>query len=73
MNGWKKIISHSVLINSVFGAINHFMEFKYWVKPTIKEYNSAKDFIQGAGNIDGVNKEVGTPTDSAFSDSVVSP
>ena len=62
-----------MLINSVFGAIKHIMEFKYWVKPTIKEYNSAKDFIQGAGEIDGVRKEVGTPTDSAFANSVVSP
>ena len=44
-----------------------------WIKPTIKEFNSAKDFIQGAGEIDGVKKEVGTPTDSAFADSIISP
>ena len=62
-----------MLINSVFGAIKHLMEIKVWVKPTVKEYDSAKDFIQGAGTIDGVRKEVGTPTDSAFADSVVSP
>ena len=62
-----------MLINSVFGAIKHFMEIKLWEKPTIKEYNSAKDFIQGAGEIDGVRKEVGTPTDSAFANSIVSP
>lgn len=62
-----------MLINSVFGAINHFMEIKFWEKPTIKEYTSAKDFIQGAGEIDGVRKEVGTPTDSAFANSIVSP
>ena len=62
-----------MLINSVFGAINQFMENKFWEKPTVKEYDSAKDFIQGAGTIDGVKKEVGTPTDSAFADSIVSP
>ena len=62
-----------MLINSVFGAIKHFMENKFWEKPTVKEYDSAKDFIQGAGTIDGVRKEVGTPTDSAFADSIVSP
>lgn len=44
-----------------------------WEKPTVKEYDSAKDFIQGAGTVDGVRKEVGTPTDSAFANSVVSP
>lgn len=44
-----------------------------WVKPTITEYESAKDFIQGAGSVDGVKKEVGTPTDSAFANSIVSP
>ena len=44
-----------------------------WEKPSIKEYDSAKDFIQGAGVVDGVRKEVGTPTDSAFANSVVSP
>ena len=44
-----------------------------WEKPSIKEYDSAKDFIQGAGVVDGVRKEVGTPTDSAFADSIVSP
>ena len=49
------------------------MEIKFWEKPTVKEYDSAKDFIQGAGTIDGVKKEVGTPTDSAFADSIVSP
>ena len=49
------------------------MEIKLWEKPTIKEYNSAKDFIQGAGEIDGVKKEVGTPTDSAFANSIISP
>ena len=62
-----------MLINSVFGAINQLMKNKIWEKPTVKEYDSAKDFIQGAGTIDGVRKEVGTPTDSAFADSVVSP
>lgn len=62
-----------MLINSVFGAIKHFMEIKFWEKPTVREYDSAKDFIQGAGTIDGVRKEVGTPTDSAFADSIVSP
>ena len=62
-----------MLINSVFGAIKQFMENKFWEKPTVKEYDSAKDFIQGAGTIDGVRKEVGTPTDSAFADSIVSP
>ena len=62
-----------MLINSVFGAIKQFMKNKFWEKPTVKEYDSAKDFIQGAGTIDGVRKEVGTPTDSAFADSVVSP
>tara|TARA_B100002019_G_C21195925_1_gene561412 strand:+ start:819 stop:1004 length:186 start_codon:yes stop_codon:yes gene_type:complete len=61
------------LINSVFGAIKQSMEIKFWEKPTVKEYDSAKDFIQGAGTIDGVRKEVGTPTDSAFADSIVSP
>ena len=30
-----------------------------WEKPSIKEFDSAKDFIQGAGTIDGVRKEVG--------------
>ncbi len=61
------------MINSVFGAIKQSMEIKFWEKPTVKEYDSAKDFIQGAGTIDGVRKEVGTPTDSAFADSIVSP
>ena len=44
-----------------------------WVKPSITEFKSAKAFIQGAGEIDGVRKEVGTPTDSAFANSIVSP
>ena len=44
-----------------------------WEKPSIKEYDSAKDFIQGAGVVDGVRKEVGTPTDSAFANSIISP
>jgi len=44
-----------------------------WVKPSITEYQSAKDFIQGGGTVDGVKKEVGTPTDSAFANSIVSP
>lgn len=44
-----------------------------WVKPSITEFNSAKDFIQGSGTVDGVRKEVGTPTDSAFANSIVSP
>ncbi len=44
-----------------------------WVKPSITEFKSAKAFIQGAGEIDGVRKEVGTPTDSAFADSIISP
>ncbi len=44
-----------------------------WIKPSIKKFESAKDFIQGAGEIDGVRKEVGTPTDSAFANSIVSP
>jgi hypothetical protein len=57
-----------------YDDINHFMQNNIvWVKPSIKEFDSAKDFIQGAGSIDGVNKEVGTPTDSAFADSIVSP
>ena len=62
-----------MLINSVFGAINSTMENNIWEKPTVKEYDSAKDFIQGAGSIDGVRKEVGTPTDSAFANSIISP
>ena len=62
-----------MLINSVFGGIKHFMKKYIWEKPTVKEYDSAKDFIQGAGTVDGVRKEVGTPTDSAFANSVVSP
>ena len=49
------------------------MKNNIWEKPTVKEYDSAKDFIQGAGTVDGVRKEVGTPTDSAFANSVVSP
>ena len=57
-----------------FYAINAFMQEKTkWEKPSIKEFDSAKDFIQGAGTVDGVRKEVGTPTDSAFADSIVSP
>jgi len=44
-----------------------------WLKPTIKVFDSAKNFIQGADTINGVKKEVGTPTDSAFANSIVSP
>ena len=44
-----------------------------WIKPSIKEFDSAKDFIQGAGTVDGVKKEVGTPTDSVFANSIISP
>ena len=62
-----------MLINSVFGGIKQFMKKYIWEKPTVKEYDSAKDFIQGAGTVDGVRKEVGTPTDSAFANSIVSP
>ncbi len=47
--------------------------FKEWVKPSLKEFKSAKSFIQGEGTVNGVRKEVGTPTDSAFADSIVSP
>ena len=62
------------MINNKYGGIKHIMQNKIkWIKPTIKEFNSAKDFIQGAGEIDGVKKEVGTPTDSAFADSIISP
>ena len=62
------------MINSKYGGIKHIMQEKIkWVKPSIKEYDSAKDFIQGSGTIDGVRKEVGTPTDSAFANSIVSP
>ena len=57
-----------------FYAINALMQEKTkWEKPSITEFDSAKDFIQGAGTIDGVRKEVGTPTDSAFADSIISP
>ena len=60
--------------NRSVGGIKYFMqEKKEWVKPQIKEYHSAKDFIQGAGEIDDVKKEVGTPTDSAFANSIISP
>ena len=63
-----------MLKNSSVGGIKYLMqEKKEWIKPQIKEYDSAKDFIQGAGTIDGVRKEVGTPTDSAFADSIISP
>ncbi len=44
-----------------------------WVKPSLKKYDSAKDFIQGSGTVDGVKKEIGTPTDSAFANSIISP
>lgn len=45
-----------------------------WTKPSLKKFESAKDFIQGSGQeIDGVKKEVGTPSDSAFANSIVSP
>ena len=62
------------MISSEDGGINSLMHEKTkWVKPSITEFKSAKAFIQGAGEIDGVRKEVGTPTDSAFADSIVSP
>ena len=62
------------MIYSKYGGIKTLMQEKNkWVKPSITEFDSAKDFIQGAGNIDGVKKEVGTPTDSAFADSIISP
>ena len=46
---------------------------KNWQTPSLKEYESAKSFIQGEGTVNGVRKEVGTPTDSAFADSINSP
>ena len=52
---------------------SHMQEKIKWIKPSIKKFESAKDFIQGAGEIDGVRKEVGTPTDSSFANSIVSP
>ena len=53
--------------NNKYGGINHIMQNKIkWIKPAIKEFDSAKDFIQGAGTVDGVKKEVGTPSDSVF-------
>ena len=62
------------MIYNKYGGIKTTMQEKTkWVKPSITEFISAKDFIQGAGTIDGVRKEVGTPTDSAFADSIVSP
>ena len=62
------------MIKSKDGGIKTLMQDKIkWVKPSITEFNSAKDFIQGSGTVDGVRKEVGTPTDSAFANSIVSP
>lgn len=60
--------------NNKYGGIKHTMQEKInWIKPSIKEFDSAKDFIQGAGTVDGVKKEVGTPTDSVFANSIISP
>tara|TARA_B100000925_G_C21640156_1_gene316862 strand:+ start:13 stop:204 length:192 start_codon:yes stop_codon:yes gene_type:complete len=62
------------LINSKYGGIKSIMREKTkWVKPSLTEFKSAKAFIQGAGEIDGVKKEIGTPTDSAFANSIISP
>ncbi len=50
------------------------MEKKHtWHKPTIKVFDSAKDFIQGVDTIGGVKKEIGTPSDTAFANSIISP
>lgn len=62
------------MINKTDGGIKHSMQDKIkWLKPSLTEFESAKDFIQGAGTVDGVKKEVGTPTDSGFANSIVSP